>query len=96
MPGEQISVRVQAEASGGRAETFFVLAAQGENAGMQSEGLSFDEEGIARVNPKEGNPFALHRIYCADGAANIGFLCRKGNPASLRSPLSTAWIAMPP
>ena len=77
-PGEQISVRVQAEASGGRAETFFVLAAQGENAGMQPEGLSFDEEGIARVNPKEGNPFALHRIYCADGAAQYWFSLPEG------------------
>lgn len=77
-PGEQISVRVQAEASGGRAETFFVLAAQGENAGMQSEGLSFDEEGIARVNPKEGNPFALHRIYCEDGAVQYWFSLQEG------------------
>lgn len=76
--GEIINAEVCAEAEKGRTETFFVLSANGDNAGLDESQIEFDEEGIVAIEDADGQVIDLHREYGEDGLVCYWFTLTEG------------------
>ncbi len=86
--GETVYSEIYAVADDGREETFFVLSADGDNAGLDESRLAFDEDGVAVIRDEAGQTVALHREYTEDGEAHYWFVLSRGQSASFTLP----WI----
>lgn len=86
--GEVIKTEIFALADDGREETYFVLTADGDNAGLDESRLDFESEGIASIEDENGQGIDLHREYTETGAARYWFVMQEGQSASFSLP----WI----
>ena len=68
--GERIHSEVYAVADDGREETFFVLTADGDNAGLDERRLDFDHNDVAVIQDEDGQSIELHREYTESGEVN--------------------------
>ena len=86
--GETIDTEIYAEAEDGREETFFVISADGDNAGLDESQFGFDEDGIAVIEDVGGQAIKLHREYDEDGVVCYWFTLSEGQSAQFTLP----WI----
>ena len=86
--GETIDTEIYAEAEGDREETFFVLSADGDNAGLDESQFGFDEDGIAVIEDVDGQAIKLHREYDEDGVVCYWFTLSEGQSTQFTLP----WI----
>ncbi len=84
--GEVIDSEIYAVADDGREETFFVLSADGNNAGLDESRLDFDSDGIASIEDENGQAIDLHREYTEAGEARYWFVLQEGQSASFSLP----------
>ncbi len=84
--GETIDTEIYAEAEDGREETFFVLSADGDNAGLDESQLDFDEDGIAVIEDADGQVIDFHREYDEDGIACYWFKLTEGQSTQFTLP----------
>lgn len=75
--GETILTEVYAEAADGREETFFVIKADGDNAGLDESQLYFDDD-TACILDEDGREIELHREYQKSGAVYYWFVLEEG------------------
>lgn len=85
--GERIETEIYASADDGRKETFFVLAADGRNAGLDESRFDFKRD-VAVVESEDGQDIELHREYTEDGVARYWFVLEQGQTASF----SLSWV----
>ena len=78
---------IYAAATNDSPETFFVLNADGDNAGLD-EWTVFDSDNIAVLKDDEGQKIELHREYQEDGSVHIWFVLNQGQITSFSLP----WI----
>lgn len=86
--GENIYSEIHATADDGREETFFVLTADGNNAGLNESQIHFDDNGVTAVADENGQTIQLHREYTENGASHYWFVLKQGQSVSFRLP----WI----
>ena len=84
--GETLWAELSASADGGQAETFFVLTADGDNAGLDESRLYFDGDGTAVVRDEGGQAVELHREYTGEGAVRCWFVLEPGQSVRLSLP----------
>ena len=84
--GERIHSEVYAVADDGREETFFVLTADGDNAGLDERRLDFDHNDVAVIQDEDGQNIELHREYTESGEVNYWFVLEQGQSASFSLP----------
>ena len=84
--GEVIETEIFALADDGREETYFVLTADGDNAGLDESQLDFDSDGIASIEDTNGQVIDLHREYTEAGEARYWFVLQEGQSASFSLP----------
>ena len=84
--GERIHSEVYAVADDGREETFFVLTADGDNAGLDERRLDFDQNDVAVIQDEDGQNIELHREYTESGEVNYWFVLEQGQSASFSLP----------
>ena len=87
-PGEAIITELYAEAANSSEETCFVLNADGNNAGLDTSQLDFDENNIVTMQDDNGQEIALHREYSEDGIASYWFMLNGGQSTRFSLP----WI----
>ena len=66
--GESVATVLGAEARDDAPETYFVLRAEGANAGLNEAALGFGGDGRAVLYDVEGRRIELRREYCEDGS----------------------------
>ena len=76
--GESIDSEICAAADDGREETFFVLTADGDNAGLDEGQFAFDQDGVTIIEDEDGQFIELHREYTESGQANYWFVLEQG------------------
>ena len=86
--GETIDTEIYAEAEDGREETFFVLSADGDNAGLDESQFDFDEDGTAVIEDVDGQLIEIHREYNESGVTTYWFVLEKGQSFNFSLP----WI----
>lgn len=84
--GEVIETEIFASADDGRKETYFVLTADGDNAGLDESQLDFDSDGIASIEDENEQVIDLHREYTKTGEARYWFVLQEGQSASFSLP----------
>lgn len=84
--GEVIETEIFASADDGRKETYFVLTADGDNAGLDESQLDFDSDGIASIEDENEQVIDLHREYTKTGEARYWFILQEGQSASFSLP----------
>lgn len=80
--GESVATVLGAEARDDAPVTYFVLRAEGANAGLDEAALSFDGEGRAELYDAEGRRIELRREYCEDGSVLYWFALARGERRS--------------
>lgn len=84
--GQAAETEIFAEADGGRAETVFVLLADGDNAGLDESRIAFDGGGTAAVPAQDGGSVELHREYTQSGEARYWFALAQGQSVRFSLP----------
>ena len=84
--GEAIHSKIYTEADDGREETYFVISADGDNAGLDESQLDFDSDGVAAIEDENGQTIELHREYTENGEAQYWFVLLKGQSANFSLP----------
>lgn len=85
--GETLETEIWAKAQSDRKETVFVLAADGDNAGLDESWFIFDEDtGTAEVESQHGTDVELHREYQEDGTVYYWFALKRGQSAQFSLP----------
>ena len=84
--GEVIETEIFASADDGRKETYFVLTADGDNAGLDESQLDFDSDGIASIEDENEQVIDLHREYTKTGEARYWFVLQEGQSANFSLP----------
>ena len=84
--GEVIETEIFASADDGRKKTYFVLTADGDNAGLDESQLDFDSDGIASIEDENEQVIDLHREYTKTGEARSWFVLQEGQSASFSLP----------
>ena len=80
--GESVATVLSAEARDDAPVTYFVLRAEGANAGLDEAALGFDGEGRAELYDVEGRRIELRREYCEDGSVLYRFALARGERRS--------------
>ena len=80
--GESVATVLSAEARDDAPVTYFVLRAEGANAGLDEAALGFDGEGRAELYDAEGRRTELRREYCEDGSVLYRFALARGERRS--------------
>lgn len=80
--GESVATVLSAEARDDAPVTYFVLRAEGANAGLDEAALGFDGEGRAELYDVEGLCIELRREYCEDGSVLYRFALARGERRS--------------
>lgn len=80
--GESVATVLSAEARDDAPVTYFVLRAEGANAGLDEAALGFDGEGRAELYDAEGRCIELRREYCEDGSVLYRFALARGERRS--------------
>ncbi len=80
--GETLETEIWAKAQSDRKETVFVLAADGDNAGLDESWFIFDEDtGTAEVESQHGTDVDWDREYQEDGTVYYWFALKRGQSA---------------
>lgn len=86
--GEVIHSEIFALADDGWEETYFVLTADGDNAGLDESQIDFGSENTALIEDDNGQSIQLHREYTDNGQVQYWFVLSRGQSASFSLP----WI----
>lgn len=86
VPGEPITANIYAEAADDRTETVFVLAADGNNAGLDEQQIGFDQHNTAQILDDAGQEIILHREFQKNGAIHYWFILGQGQASRFSLP----------